>query len=1019
MPCREGMEMSAINGSSCAATCAPGFEGDVSKIECHPTISGTGGQYLADGSCQETKCARFIFQPDMEEILHNSNSCQRGVALYSQSTSNCLFQCAPGYLPDIGELSCPSNATSGEQAKRNMTCIPLPNLNISLRCNTTGCTSTNKTGSIVGGLVCEQNNIVTTGIFPSTEGGDYVVIENMNINQEIDYIMTNMLGNMGLPFVRYYLDLDDLYSSDLTWVSETSFAMKRMCEYDESRHVMECPIPSGLGVSKSIKLKRYLRDEDGLGFAVGTGILTNCDMTFARPSILSITGCRDDKCSRSGDDRITVHGKNFGFMGSLIFIDGQECRDVKHVDSANTSCVVSSYMQQDISCHQRVSCMTPKLWSSSLSTSIMVIQSNQFSPPVNNEESGFSYASCTAGTEPEDDSPDNCVPCDIGKFADASMMNCETCIPGKIATSPGSSQCQDCNSNEIPSSDGASCLICEGGTSSSIGDDVCENCPFMYSFPFFPIGHCEQPLMAYVLGFVLVIVALICMYRWRKSQKKKAKEMQSLKDTLKARHDDIDLLSGAWLIQWDELNLIDRLAAGGNGEVWRGSLRNRYDVAIKLMFDSSDIDLEDDKEIKFLKRARHPRLVLFLGCGQRAENNTIFLVLEFCDKGTLEDYLHPSKALSEENSSPSWENKLQLLADTAEGMAHLHIMLKTLHRDLKSPNVLLGEEKDVLRAKVADFGTARFGQVSEGEVVKEKVSRSSSRRSSKGSERLKSQSRSNSVVEFFTGKGKSSSNLVHDDGPYEGPKTTNVLSSLQGDQSTLDISLDTTSNRSILVDSISSVRSDVSNSGRLRRPSTGMSTMTSGMGSLLWMAPELVKQMKKSRAYYSSSVDVFSFGMICYEALQEALPWSLNKNCAKYSYLIMDKVEAGERPVLDPQLVNSAPIGFVDLMKRCWSQDPDERPPFDEILHTLQDIRGIWHQERIKLKKRSSGLTTTTIHSTTKTDDESVDAAVIELSQVVPAPASLKFHKEEKEEEDEEENNVGDTTHSENEIFAI
>ena len=46
-------------------------------------------------------------------------------------------------------------------------------------------------------------------------------------------------------------------------------------------------------------------------------------------------------------------------------------------------------------------------------------------------------------------------------------------------------------------------------------------------------------------------------------------------------------------------------------------------------------DLETDSEIRFLQRARHPRLVMFLGCGRYMDEKkeNIFLVLEFCDGG--------------------------------------------------------------------------------------------------------------------------------------------------------------------------------------------------------------------------------------------------------------------------------------------------------------------------------------------------------------------------------------------------
>jgi serine/threonine protein kinase len=41
-------------------------------------------------------------------------------------------------------------------------------------------------------------------------------------------------------------------------------------------------------------------------------------------------------------------------------------------------------------------------------------------------------------------------------------------------------------------------------------------------------------------------------------------------------------------------------------------------------------------------------------------------------------------------------------------MEHLHDKYNSIHRDLKSANILLTMEKGKLRAKVADFGTSRF-----------------------------------------------------------------------------------------------------------------------------------------------------------------------------------------------------------------------------------------------------------------------------------------------------------------------
>ena len=168
-----------------------------------------------------------------------------------------------------------------------------------------------------------------------------------------------------------------------------------------------------------------------------------------------------------------------------------------------------------------------------------------------------------------------------------------------------------------------------------------------------------------------------------------------------------------------------------------GTLRGRYDVAIKIIFDSKGINIEEDKEIRFLKRARHPRLVLFLGCGIRASDNSIFLVLEFCEEKTLEYLLYGNPKAE----PPSWDVRLRLLKDAAEGMMHLHLILKTLHRDLKSPNILLNKENGQLRGKVADFGTARWTDArAEDRLEKAAKKKKKSKRS-----------RATSFIELFTG----------------------------------------------------------------------------------------------------------------------------------------------------------------------------------------------------------------------------------------------------------------------------
>ena len=87
------------------------------------------------------------------------------------------------------------------------------------------------------------------------------------------------------------------------------------------------------------------------------------------------------------------------------------------------------------------------------------------------------------------------------------------------------------------------------------------------------------------------------------------------------------------------------------------------------------MSLNNDSEIKFLQRARHPRLVWFLGCG-RTDDMNIFVVLEFCADGDLSDFLSSTT----DAAALAWPRRLLLLVDVASGMEYLHLVHNSIHR---------------------------------------------------------------------------------------------------------------------------------------------------------------------------------------------------------------------------------------------------------------------------------------------------------------------------------------------------
>merc|ERR1712054_329602 len=166
---------------------------------------------------------------------------------------------------------------------------------------------------------------------------------------------------------------------------------------------------------------------------------------------------------------------------------------------------------------------------------------------------------------------------------------------------------------------------------------------------------------------------------------------------------DILLLQSAWELSWDQINVQDKIARGGGGVVYKANMQGLA-VACKEIFGTENEDLCAQAEVKWMQRARHPRLVMFMGCG-RAPSGNIFIALEFMDCG---DLLHKFIETRESGTPLSWRMRLELLQDVCGGMNYIHTVLCSIHRDLKSENVMLSMENGTLRAKVGDFGLSRI-----------------------------------------------------------------------------------------------------------------------------------------------------------------------------------------------------------------------------------------------------------------------------------------------------------------------
>ncbi|XP_023237540.1 mitogen-activated protein kinase kinase kinase 13-like isoform X1 [Centruroides sculpturatus] len=145
--------------------------------------------------------------------------------------------------------------------------------------------------------------------------------------------------------------------------------------------------------------------------------------------------------------------------------------------------------------------------------------------------------------------------------------------------------------------------------------------------------------------------------------------------------------SDDWEIPFETIHNLQWVGSGAQGAVFLGSLNNEL-VAVKKVREKSETD------IRHLRQLKHPNIVTFKGvCTQPP---CYCIVMEYCPYGQLYDILKSDREIPP-LTVVDWSKQI------ARGMEYLHSE-KIIHRDLKSPNVLIGE-KDVL--KISDFGTCR------------------------------------------------------------------------------------------------------------------------------------------------------------------------------------------------------------------------------------------------------------------------------------------------------------------------